>query len=86
MVELLSSTKEIKMAASKSPQLNAKQILAVVTAVQNSLHDPEYGKAFITNPRPALQKLGLTDADIKAVIQYATSLAEGSTLGIEQCW
>jgi hypothetical protein len=75
------------MAASKkSPQLNAKQILAVVTAVQNSLHDPEYGKAFIANPRPALQKLGLSDADIKAVIDYASHLAEGSANVIAQCW
>jgi mono/diheme cytochrome c family protein len=74
------------MAASKSPQLNAQQILAVVTAVQNSLHDPEYGKTFIANPRAALQKLGLSDDDIQAVVDYTSTLAEGSSDVIAQCW
>ncbi len=74
------------MTISEVPHLDTKHILVLTTVVQHALQDPDYARDFIRDPKTALTKLGLTDADLEQVAKYTAYVAEGSKLLEVQCW
>lgn len=52
------------------PSLSDRQIICMNSVLTQLLLSPEWGAAFIVDPRPQLLQLGMTEDDVVQIVNY----------------
>lgn len=52
------------------PSLTDRQIITLGSVLQQLMVSPEYGAAFLVDPRPLLLQLNMTEDDVVQIVNY----------------
>lgn len=52
------------------PSLSDRQIICMNSVLTQLLLSPEWGAAFLVDPRPQLLQLGMTEDDVTQIVNY----------------